>query len=51
MGFKGNPFFANYGATKAYLTNVTQALADETLRAAASASRLCVPVRSQTELF
>jgi hypothetical protein len=29
MGFQGNPFFANYGATKAYLTNVTQALADE----------------------
>jgi len=29
MGFQGNPFFANYGATKAYLSNVTQALADE----------------------
>jgi short-subunit dehydrogenase len=29
MSFQGNPFFANYGATKAYLTNVTQALAGE----------------------
>jgi hypothetical protein len=29
MGFQPNPFFANYGATKAYLVNVTQALAEE----------------------
>ena len=28
-GFQPDPFFANYGATKAYLVNLTQAIADE----------------------
>jgi short-subunit dehydrogenase len=48
MGFQGNPFFANYGATKAYLTNVTQALADEFRGKGIRFQALCPgPVRTE----
>ena len=48
MGFQGNPFFANYGATKAYLTNVTQALADEFRGTGIRFQALCPgPVRTE----
>jgi short-subunit dehydrogenase len=48
MGFQGNPFFANYGATKAYLSNVTQALADEHRGTGVRFQALCPgPVRTE----
>jgi len=48
MGFQGNPFFANYGATKAYLSNVTQALADEHRATGVRFQALCPgPVRTE----
>jgi short-subunit dehydrogenase len=48
MGFQGNPFFANYGATKAYLSNVTQALADEHRGSGVRFQALCPgPVRTE----
>lgn len=47
-GFQGNPFFANYGATKAYLSNVTQALADEYRGSGVRFQALCPgPVRTE----
>jgi short-subunit dehydrogenase len=48
MGFQGNPFFANYGATKAYLSNVTQALAEEHRGTGVRFQALCPgPVRTE----
>jgi len=48
MGFQPDPFCANYGATKAYLTNVTQALAEEYRHTGVQFQALCPgPVRTE----
>lgn len=48
VGFQPNPFFANYGATKAYLTNVSDALADEVRKDGIRVLAVCPgPVRTE----
>jgi short-subunit dehydrogenase len=47
-GFQPNPLFANYGATKAYLTSVTNALADEVRKDGIRVLAVCPgPVRTE----
>lgn len=47
-GFQPNPHFANYGATKAYLTNVSVALSDEVRKDGIQVLAVCPgPVRTE----
>jgi short-subunit dehydrogenase len=47
-GFQSNPLFANYGATKAYLTNVSDALASEVRKDGVRVLAVCPgPVRTE----